>query len=242
MNLAEIRKKAHSETKSDSGVVRDNTSSPMAAAEIIDEQSVLSQVIPSSDIDNENTYEKELQRGLSDTLFDPLSAIVAGRVAAEDQNILSDKPGESVVENGFLADFLCFRVSNEIYVIDIMDLKEIIKPRELTEVPRVPTFVSGILSLRGTIIPIFNMRKRLGLPELQQNLKERILVVKKGEELCGLLVDEVIQVIKLRTDTIEEAPSVLDGIAREFVDGIGRCNDNMLILLNLQNILNVDLV
>ena len=76
-------------------------------------------------------------------------------------------------------EFLCFRVSAETYAINIMAIKEIIKPREVTEVPRAPAFVSGVLSLRGIIIPVFNMRLRLGLPGVEKSAKERIIVLKK---------------------------------------------------------------
>ena len=84
--------------------------------------------------------------------FTPLEVIFAGRKAAgcDDESILTDEISqESIFETS--VEFLCFRVSNEIYGINIMDIKEIIKPREVTEVPRVPAFVSGIISLRGTM-------------------------------------------------------------------------------------------
>jgi purine-binding chemotaxis protein CheW len=122
-----------------------------------------------------------------------------------------------------------------------MEIKEIIKPREVTEVPRVPFYVSGVLSLRGIIIPVFNMHKRLGHAVVQDSGKERIIVVKKGEEFCGVMVDEVIQVVRISPATIEPPPAVLDGIDRDFIGGIGRFDDQMLILLNLEKVLDLTL-
>jgi purine-binding chemotaxis protein CheW len=101
--------------------------------------------------------------------------------------------------------------------------------------------VSGILSLRGVIIPIIDMRIRLGLPRSGQSGKERIVVVKNKNALSGLLVDEVIQVVRVKTDTFEEAPAVMDGIDRDFICGIGRSDERLIILVNVQNVADIDL-
>jgi purine-binding chemotaxis protein CheW len=138
-------------------------------------------------------------------------------------------------------ELLCFRVAAEKYAVNIMEIKEIIKAREVTEVPRVPDYVTGVLSLRGIIIPVFNMHKRLGHAVVQESGKERIIVVKKGDEFCGVLVDEVIQVARLAAASIEPPPAVLEGIDRDFVNGIGRFDGQMLILLNLGKILDLNL-
>jgi purine-binding chemotaxis protein CheW len=173
---------------------------------------------------------------------DPLELILAGREAAglDDDVEAGPSPDMQYGADPF-QEFLCFRVSSEKYAINILDIKEIIKPREITEVPRVPSYVSGVLSLRGIIIPVFNMRKRLGLPVISPSPKERIIVIKKGDEFCGLLVDEVIQVVRIVAATIEQTPTVLDAVDKEFVSGIGRYEGVMLILLNLENILDVNL-
>jgi purine-binding chemotaxis protein CheW len=172
----------------------------------------------------------------------PLEAILAGRTAAgcDAESVdATDVTPEAGTESN--REFLCFRVSDEIYGIDIMEIKEIIKPRAVTEVPRVPAFVSGILSLRGVIIPIIDMRIRLGLPRSGQSGKERIVVVKNKNALSGLLVDEVIQVVRVKTDTFEEAPAVMDGIDRDFICGIGRSDERLIILVNVQNVADIDL-
>lgn len=175
--------------------------------------------------------------------FDPLEVLLQGRsLAGCERNALVDETAldETVIED--FREFLCFRVSNELYAIDIMEIKEIIKPREVTEVPRVPSFISGVLSLRGIIIPVFNMHVRLGLEGNGAKGKERIIVVKKGEEFTGIVVDEVIQVVRIAEGSIEQPPAVLDGIDRDFVQGVGRFDGKMLILLNLRNILDLSLV
>lgn len=173
---------------------------------------------------------------------DPLEVIVAGRIAAgcEDEQ-LQDSNNEALVEVEEYLEYLCFRVSDETYGINIMDIKEIIKPREVTEVPRAPAFVSGVISLRGTIIPIIDMRERLGLQRETVTGKERVIVVRHGESFSGLLVDEIIQVVKIALECLESAPAVLEGIDRDFVNGIGRANGRMIILLNLENVADIHL-
>jgi purine-binding chemotaxis protein CheW len=145
------------------------------------------------------------------------------------------------IEQDSYMEFLCFKVSDEVYGIDIMDIKELIKPREVTEVPRAPSFVSGVISLRGVIIPIIDMLDRLGLARETDTGRERVIVVKQGESFCGLLVDEIIQVVRVVRNDIEAAPTVLEGIDRDFVTGIGRAAGRMIILLNLGNIINIHL-
>lgn len=172
----------------------------------------------------------------------PLEIILSGRRASgceSEAAFADDEQLETVVED--YLELLVLRISNEIYGINIMDIKEIIKPREVTEVPRAPSFVTGILSLRGTIIPVIDMRLRLGLLRDQLTGKERIIVIRNPESFSGLLVDEVLQVVRLPRDAVEPAPSVLEGIDREFVLGIGRSNGLLIIILNLANSADIQL-
>ncbi|GFO56689.1 hypothetical protein GMSM_36960 [Geomonas sp. Red276] len=170
--------------------------------------------------------------------FDPASVILKGRetAAEDDDGLLGEEAASATLE------LLCFRVADEEYAISIMDIKEIIKPREVTEVPRVPAFVRGILSLRGIIIPIFDIRLRLGLPAAVHSERERVIVVNRSEGFCGVLVDEVVQVVRVGEGSIEPPPVVLEGIDREFVQGIGRVGGRMLILLDMMKVLDVSLL
>jgi purine-binding chemotaxis protein CheW len=173
---------------------------------------------------------------------DPLEVILAGREAAgcgEEQSLAPEAQADA--QRSSYQEFLCFKVADEVYGVDIMNIKELIKPREVTEVPRAPSFVSGIISLRGVIIPIIDMLDRLGLVRETVTGRERVIVVRQGESFCGLLVDEIIQVVRIALDAIEAAPTVLEGIDRDFVAGIGRADGRMIILLNLNNIIDIHL-
>jgi len=152
-----------------------------------------------------------------------------------------DHQQESTENAGNFLKYLRFRVADEEYGVSLLEIREIIKPRDITEVPGMPDFVAGVLSLRGIIIPVFNLRLRLGLERNEAPGCERIVIVRRQEGLFGLLVDEVYQVINLSAASIEGAPAVLEGIDREFVSGIGRHGKRMLILLDLEKVLDISL-
>jgi purine-binding chemotaxis protein CheW len=99
----------------------------------------------------------------------------------------------------------------------------------------------GVISLRGVIIPVLNMRERLGLSREAQKGRERIVIAKRHEGFTGLLVDEVIQVVRIGKEGREPAPAVLEGIDRDFVCGIGRTGAMMIILLNVASITDINL-
>ena len=177
----------------------------------------------------------------SNVYRDPIEIIMAGRNAAGCDEELTDDEEFPQAVSEICLEYLCFRASDEIYGINIMDIKEIIKPRKVTEIPRAPEFVSGIISLRGTIIPIIDIRSRLGLPREIVSGKERVVIVKNDQSFSGLFVDEVIQVVRISKENMEPAPSVLEGIDRDFVSGIGRSEGRFIIILNLENITDIHL-
>lgn len=252
MDLAKIRQKARQEQEKRlveeaqplmpdiSGTIKESASGHPPAAE----EDLLHDILPTTDPQPFPAAQLDhpAKPAYRSQLRDPLTVILAGREAAgcdEDMSLVAGEQSESVVEE--YQEYLCFRVSDEIYGINIMDIKEIIKPREVTEVPRAPSFVSGIISLRGVIIPVIDMLERLGLPRETVTGRERVIVVRHGEAFSGLLVDEIIQVVRIAKDCFEAAPAVLEGIDRDFVNGIGRAAGRMIILLNLENVADIHL-
>jgi purine-binding chemotaxis protein CheW len=244
MNLSEIRKKAQQEKMADTGSV------PPIAGNPTQNGPACAETPAEAVAESPRNAGAEERRPpgilLPDTPvaadFDPISVILAGRAATRGDVDKGNGDGSRGDADGIeFNEFLCFRVAAEKYAVDIMDIREIIKPRDVTEVPRMPPFISGVLSLRGIIIPLFDMRKRLGHAVAEKSVKERIIVVNRGEELCGVLVDEVMRVARLDAAAVEPPPAVLEGIDRDFVGGIGRIDGEMLILLNLEKILDMTL-
>jgi len=138
--------------------------------------------------------------------------------------------------------WLTFLLQGEEYAMDIETVNEIIKPREITDIPRVPDFILGIVSLRGIVVPVYDLARRLNLGKIEVGPQSRIIVCHYGDGLIGLLVDSIAQVVRLNERKIEVPPAMLSGLDRDFVAGIGRFQGRMLILLQLHNVLNPELV
>jgi len=136
--------------------------------------------------------------------------------------------------------WLAFSLGSEDYALDISMIREILKPREITEIPRVPDFLLGIISLRGNIIPIFDLKRRLGLGETTIDQDSRIIVCQEGGRLAGLLIDRITQVTSIQEEGIEPPPAIFSGRDRALLDGVGRVQGNVLILLNIANVLTIE--
>lgn len=139
-----------------------------------------------------------------------------------------------------ILELLAFRLANEEYAVDLLKVKEITRFVEITRVPRTPSAIKGIISLRGTIIPAFDLRTRLGLEESPAERKTRIVVVMLKKGLMGLIVDEVTDVIKIKADEIEPPPSAVGGSEADHLIGVVRSKGHLLILLDLEKALALE--
>ena len=135
--------------------------------------------------------------------------------------------------------YLAFNLGNEEYALDIRQISEIIKVREFTDIPRVPGFILGIISLRGVVVPVFDLLCRLNLGVSELLPATRIVVCQHEDVAVGLLVDSINQVVNLVDDEVEPPPGVLSGLDREMVSGLGRYQGRMIILLNIESVLDV---
>jgi len=143
--------------------------------------------------------------------------------------------------HGDLSQYLAFHLDDEEYALDIRQISEIIKVREFTDIPRAPDYVLGIISLRGVVVPVFDLRRRLNLGAAQTTAASRIVVCQLDDVTVGLLVDSINQVVNLADADIEPPPGVLSGLDREMVHGIGRTQGRMIILLQLRSVLDIEL-
>ncbi len=124
-------------------------------------------------------------------------------------------------------EFLSFMLGREEYALPLARISEIIKPRTVTEVPRCPDFVLGIISLRGVIIPVFDLAAKLKFGNVGWERSARIVIVRRSDgELVGLFVDSVRDVVRVLPDDIEPPPPALAGVEAQFLDGVGRAEDS----------------
>ncbi len=139
-------------------------------------------------------------------------------------------------EAGRLTHYLAFALAGETYAVEISKIAEILKPPPVTEIPRAPREVLGVVSVRGKLVTVLDLRRRFRLVEAPIDRKSRILLTEApGEEQMGLLVDEVLQVYRLAESEIESA-QVLGGDQSAHIAGIGRPDGALLILLDLKPI------
>jgi purine-binding chemotaxis protein CheW len=132
-----------------------------------------------------------------------------------------------------------FKCRNEEFALDINTVKEIIAPPLITRVPRSAVYIKGVINLRGIIVPIISLSIRLGHDEQDFSEDTRIIIVNINDVLAGIIVDRVEEVVYLNRDEIE-TPELTDSIETKFVQGIGRLNDRLLIMLDIAEILNLE--
>ena len=241
MDIAEIRKKAKSKGKSDELVAEavnqqdaepgfEITEPPGESAELVSASEAL---VP---FENDVATAQDVSDGL-----DRLFAVTEEFVLATDESYAEILDSQSASQTDTSRQYLAFNLADEEYALDIIRISEIIKVREFTDIPRAPEFVLGIISLRGVVVPVFDLRRRLDLGSSEMIATSRIIVCQLDEVTVGLLVDSINQVVNLGDDDVEPPPGVLAGLDREMVSGIGRYQGRMIILLNLHSALNVDL-
>ncbi len=134
-------------------------------------------------------------------------------------------------------EWLTFFLGKEEYALDIEGVGEIIKPIGITEIPRAPEYILGIISLRGVVIPIFDLKRRLRLGVTEETSSSRIVVCQQDDRVAGMLVESITQVVRIAERNIEPPPSMLPDLDGDLVKGVGRQQGRLLILLNLTEIL-----
>ena len=132
---------------------------------------------------------------------------------------------------------IIFRLGNEKYSVPITSVQEIIMPKVPTHIPKSPDWVEGIINLRGRIIPIIDGKKKFQLGNSQYDDNSRIIVLDVEHEIIGLIVDEVSEVIHLKTEDIEPTPVDMEDDA-DFIWGVGKHQNTLLILINPKKFLS----
>jgi purine-binding chemotaxis protein CheW len=134
-----------------------------------------------------------------------------------------------------------FFLSREEYGVDVRLVQEIIRVTEITPVPRAPESVRGVINLRGRIIPVVDLKRKLGLGDVEAGRRARIVVVKLKERLIGLLVDAASQVLKVPVSAIDPAPDAVVEIDIHYIRGVAKLPERLIILMDLQAVLSGEL-
>lgn len=135
-----------------------------------------------------------------------------------------------------LLQLVSFVVGNEEFAVPILAVQEINRMMQITAVPQSPPFVEGVINLRGKIIPVIDLRKRFGMPPAEDTSDARIIVVEVAQRVIGFTVDRVNEVLRIAADIVDPAPQMVVGVDSEFIQGVGKLADRLLILLSLEKL------
>lgn len=137
-----------------------------------------------------------------------------------------------------LIQLVTFSIGDEEFGVDILKVQEIIRMLDITRVPRAPQFVEGVINLRGKVIPIIDLRRRFGLATRKHDKDTRIIVIEINKMVVGFVVDSVSEVLRIPANTVEPPPPVVSGLDSEYINGVGKLQDRLLILLDLDRLLS----
>lgn len=142
-----------------------------------------------------------------------------------------------------ILQFVGFKVHREFFGVPIDRVREIVRVPEITPVPETPKFVEGVINLRGKIIPVIDMRTRLSAPAAARGRTNRVLIVELLErdgKSVGLIVDSASEIMKIPEDSIEPTPELVSSIGAEYVTGVGKLNEKLVVMLDLSKLLSIE--
>ncbi len=131
--------------------------------------------------------------------------------------------------------FTIFKIGDEIFGIGIDRVVEILKVQKIFTIPGLPEFLSGVMSVRGNIVPVIDLRRRFGIKP--SGNKERVIIVRYGQEKISFLVDDIKEILSLSPEQIRTPPSIFKGFKTEYLTGLGKDGERIIILLNIDSLL-----
>jgi len=147
---------------------------------------------------------------------------------------------EEVVTTDSAVLHLTFRLEKELLALDVSRVREVLDLCPITRVPRTPDFMRGVINLRGSVIPVIDLRQKFGMSRTESTIDARIVVMEinlKGKEtVVGVLTDSVHDVIDINLDDIDESPETGTHWRREFVKGIGKYDENFILILDMDKV------
>ncbi|MCS7053494.1 MAG: chemotaxis protein CheW [Ignavibacterium sp.] len=136
-----------------------------------------------------------------------------------------------------ILQLVSFKIGNEEFGIDILKVEEIIRIISITKIPNAPEFIEGVVNLRGRVIPVVNLRTRLGFERKEFDNQTRVIVVEVNGSTLGFIVDSVREVLRIPKSITEPPPALTTSINTEYITAVGKLEDRLLILLDLEKVL-----
>jgi purine-binding chemotaxis protein CheW len=143
---------------------------------------------------------------------------------------------EAFTATNDLVQLVTFVLGNEEYAVNILKVQEINRMTDITIVPNAPPFVEGVINLRGKVIPVINLRKKFNIEDKEDNSDSRIIIVDLIGATMGIIVDAVSEVLRVPSSALESTPPMSADIDTEFINGITKLQDRLIILLDIDKI------
>jgi len=140
-------------------------------------------------------------------------------------------------ESSELLQLVGFKIGNEEFGVDILKVQEINKMVSITKVPNAPNYVEGVINLRGRVIPIIDLRARIGFDRIDSTKDTRIIIVDVNNKTVGFVVDSVSEVIRIPASVTEAPPEIVSSVDSDFIKSVAKLNDRLLILIDLDRVL-----
>ena len=144
---------------------------------------------------------------------------------------------ETETVTGETVELVAFRIGDQEYCVDIMAVREIRGWTQATMLPHAPSFVQGVINLRGTVLPIVDLSARLGLGACEPTARHVTIVVRVNEQVVGLLVDAVSDILTLATEEVRPTPDIASETTKQFVKGVFAVEERMISLIELEEVL-----
>ncbi|NLI30751.1 MAG: chemotaxis protein CheW [Nitrospiraceae bacterium] len=136
-----------------------------------------------------------------------------------------------------ILQLVTFNLGSEEYAVDILKVQEINRMKEITRVPNAPDYVEGVINLRGKVIPVVSLRKKFFLEERENDVQSRIMIMDIQGITMGLIVDAVSEVLRVPAGIVEQAPPMTSNVSTEFIRGIAKLEDRLIILLDMERLI-----
>jgi purine-binding chemotaxis protein CheW len=149
-------------------------------------------------------------------------------------------PSNKVTAGDDVLQWVTYKLGEETYGINVMQVQEVLRYTEIAPVPGAPEYVLGIINLRGNVVTVIDTRSRFGLPASDISDNSRIVIIESDDQVVGIMVDSVAEVVYLRSSEIDSAPNVGTEESAKFIQGVSNRDGQLLILVDLNKLLSDD--
>jgi purine-binding chemotaxis protein CheW len=149
-----------------------------------------------------------------------------------------------MIEDNLSNQYLTFKVDQEYFAISVSNIREVLEFTSVTNIPGMPEFMKGIINVRGSVVPVLDLKKKFNLGQTEKSIDTSVIVteikIEDDEVVIGLITDSVSEVVEINAESIEPVPRIGTSIDSSFIQGMGKKGKNFVIILNIKKVLSTD--